>query len=435
MEVTIAEVSPLTRRITVVLPPEKVKPELEAGYRKLKGEIKLKGFRRGKVPQHILEKNYGPQVKAEVSEKLVQATYFDAVEQQKLDPVVHPDIKSHFFGDDNSFTYEAEVDIRPDFELKQYKGLEIEKPETTVSDDEVNEELQRLCKQMAPLRNVDDRSIALHDLAIVDFQGFHEGAPIKQVRGERVSMDIGSGRNGKEFEDKLIGLAKGDETSIEIDFPADNQNPLLAGKKVEFRITVRDIQERVLAEIDDEFAKDVGEEFSTLNELKDHIRGQKQQEKETALEGDISDRLMQKLVEMHDFEIPERLVRYEVEDYIKQAEENLKRSGLTLESAGLNREEMASHYKEAARKRVCGDFILKKISEQEKIKIDDNDINEGFNRIAQQYNMKLEEVKQYFQHRDDMLPFLNELLNEKILKFLRDEASFVPPAENGATAE
>lgn len=434
MEVTIEEISSLTRKLTIVLPPEKVRPELEAGYRKLKNEVRLKGFRRGKVPRHILEKNYSPQIKAEVSEKLVQATYFEAIEQQKLDPVVHPEIKRHSFGDDDSFTYEAEVDIRPDFELGQYKGIAIEKPETTVSDAEVTEELERLRKQMAPLRNVEGRGVAVNDLAIIDFQGFHDGEPIKQVRGEQVTMDVGSGRNGKEFEDKLIGLTKGEETSIEIDFPADNQNPLLAGKKIEFKIKLRDIQERVPAEIDDEFAKDVSEEFNTLDELKNQIRQQKQEEKEKALEGDISDRLMQKLVEGHDFDIPERLIQYEIEDYIKQAEENLKRSGLTLESAGLNRDEMGQHYREAAKKRVCGDFILKKISEQEGIKIDDDDINRGFGRIAEQYNMKVAEVKEYFKHRDDMLPFLNELLNEKILQFLRDEATFVAPAGHDASA-
>jgi len=440
MQITVNEVGGLTKKLKIVLPEEEVNKELDAGFRKVKNEANIKGFRRGKVPRHILEKTYGQQVRADVAEKLVQATYFDAIEKEKLDVVAHPEIKTPVFEDDGSFSYEAEVDTRPLFELNEYKGLEIAKQEVSVSDEEVSSEIERLRKEIAPLRNVEDRAAQVSDIVIVDFDGFHEGEKLEQVHGEDVNVDIGTGRHGQEFENKLVGMKKGENSSVEVDFTADSPNPVLAGKKVEFKIHVKDIKERVLPDLDDEFAKDVGEEFDSFAALEEHIRGQIIAQKEETQEGDISDRIMQKLVETNEFEVPSRLVQFEINEYIKQTEETLKRGGLTLESAGVNRAEAEERYRDTAVKRVRGDFILKKIAELEDIKVLDEDINEGFARIAKQYNMTIPEVQGYFKSRDDMLPFIGELLNEKILKFLRGESKYIElaaeqdnqPAENEA---
>jgi trigger factor len=426
MQVTVNEVGGLTKKLKIVLPKEEVTRELDAGFRKIKNDARIKGFRRGKVPRHILEQTYGHQVRAEVAEKLVQATYFDAVEKEKLDVVAHPEIKTPVFEEDGSFSYEAEVDTRPQFELQGYKGIEIEKEKITVTDAEIDSEIERLRREFAPLRSVEDRAAQEGDIVIVDFDGFHEGKHIKQVHGENVNVDVGTGRHGQEFENKLVGMKKGEDASVEVDFDADSPNPLMAGKTVEFKIKVNDIKERVMPKLDDEFAKDVGEEFDSLSALRQHINEKILAEKEQALEGDISDRIMQKLLVANQFEVPSRLVQHEINEYIKQTEETLQRGGLSLEAAGINRAEAEERYRETAVKRVRGDFVLKEIAEQEEIKVLDEDLNNGFARIAKQYNMTVPEVKGYFKSRDDMLPFISELLNEKILKFLRDEAKYVP---------
>jgi len=428
MQITINEVGGLTKKLKIVLPKEEVSKELDAGFQKVKNEAKIKGFRRGKVPRHILETTYGQQVRAEVAEKLVQETYFDAVEKEKLDVVAHPEIKSPVFEEDGSFSYEAEVDTRPQFELKQYKGLEIEKEEIAVSDEEIDSEIERMRKETAPLRSVEDRAAQVNDIAIVDFDGFHNGEKLEQVHGENVNIDIGTGRHGEEFENKLVGMKKGEESSLEVDFDADSPNPVMAGKKVEFKINVKDIKERVLPDLDDEFAKDMGDEFVTFDALRTHVSEKIFAKKDTALAGDLLDRIMHKLVEANEFEVPSRLVQYEINDYIKQTEESLKRGGLTLESAGINRAEAEERYRETAEKRVRGDFILKKIAEVEDIKVVEEDMNNGFARIAKQYNMTVPEVQGYFKNRDDMLPFIGEILNEKILNFLVQESTFIPMA-------
>lgn len=422
MQINVEDVSALTKKMTITLPEAQVAQELESAYRKLNSEVSLKGFRKGKVPRQVLEKNYRPKVEYDLAEKLIQDTYFDALEKSKIDAVVHPDIRERKFAENGTFVYTVEVDVRPQFELGEYKGLEIEQVALEVTDEEISQELETLRKQMAPLQSVEGRVIEKGHLAVVDFQGYHDGKAIKQVVGENYSVDVGSGQYGKEFEENLLGLKKGEEASQQIDFPANFANPILAGKKVEFKINVKDVKERVLPALDDEFAKEVGEEFATLEALKTHIREKKLQAKKDAQRGDLTDKLMKALIETHDFEIPPRLVAYEIEAMIKELESNLERQGVTLEAAGFNRDTLIEQYKLSAQARVKGDFLLKKVAEKEGLKLENADIDKGFKRISEQYNMPISEVKKYFSSRDDLLPFMAELLNEKILSFLLDAA-------------
>ncbi len=438
MQVTVENLSGLTRKMTIVLPPDLVSKKMEDAYKELGSEVSIKGFRKGKVPRQILEKNYKQKVQQEVGDKLVQETYFDALEEVKIDAVVHPEIRSANFDEAGSFTYEAEIDVRPEFELTAYKGVEVDHDQVVVSDLEVNEEIERIRREMAPLRTVEDRGAKETDIVIIDFKGYHEGEPLSQVGSENYTLDVGTGRNGKEFEELVIGLKKGEKTSKEIDFPPEFPNPVLAGNKIEFKITIKDIKERVLADLDDEFAKDVNEEFKNFEDLKKHIHENLLQKKQEMREGDLSDKIMMKILDSHDFEVPSRLVAFEVNELIKELENNLKAQGLTIESAGMKTEDLVKQYKESAEKRVKGDFILKAVAEKESIKLEDEDISKGFERIAEKYGMTVDEVKKYFKRREDLMPFMNELLTEKILKFLIAEAKInyvMPQPAEEAPAE
>ncbi len=427
MDVKVEKISELTRKVTITLPGDQVKVKLDEAFSKLQKESKMKGFRRGKVPRSVIVKSYKPQVEAEVGEKLVQESYFDIIEKQELDPVVHPEILEPSFNDDGTFTYVAQIDVRPAFELTDYKGIEVEKPDSTVEEAAVDFEISTMQREMAALKSVEERSAEMGDVVIVDYQGFHKGHSMKQVKNDDYTVDVGSGKMGQEFEAKLVGMNKGEEAQHEVDFPEKHPNPILAGKTIEFRIKLKDIKERVLAELDDEFAKDVNEQFKTLDELKDAIRERLQGDKASAADGELTDRIMQKLLEKNQFEVPDRLVRFEVEEMIKQTEQQLEKSGMNLESAGMNRQELEKNNRAVAVKRVAGDFILKKIAEVEEIKVNDEDLERSFKKIGDQYNMSVAKVKEFFQNRDDLLPLMNEVLNEKVLKFLRDEASLVEP--------
>jgi len=429
MDIAVENISELTRKLTITLPSEDVSKALDKAYNTLKKEVHIKGFRRGKVPRTILEKNYRDQVRADVGEKLVQETYFDAVEKEGLDPVVHPEIVEHSFTDEGTFSYIAMVDVKPVFELSEYKGLEVEKPATDVSRSEVDEKLEELRRSHAVLKSADeDHGIEDDDLVVVDFQGFHNGKAMKEVHNTDYSIDVGQHRLGEEFESKLLGLKKGEKTLYEIEFPGDYPNPVLGGKTVEFKVDVKDIKVRIKPELDDEFAKDINPDHASLDDLRKEIEADLKKAKEEAMAGELDDRIMQKLIELNAFEVPERLVMYEVQEMVKQTEEHLKRSNMTMESAGIKLEDLVKNNKPVAEKRVRGDFLLKKVAEVEEIKLADEDIERGYKRIADEYNMTVAEVKSYFKRREEVLPFIAELLNEKILQFLRDNAKFIEAA-------
>ena len=435
MDVKVEEISALTKKITVTIPSETVQPMLNKAYDKLKKEVKMKGFRRGKVPRNVIIKNYKGQVEGETGETLVQENYFAAVEKEGIDPIVHPDVKEVNYKEDGSFTFVAEVDVRPEFELGEYKGLEIEKEEVVVTDEEIQLELETLQKENAPLQEVTDRAVQNEDVVVVDFQGYHEGTEMAQVKNDDYSVDVGSGNMGADFEEKLVGMKVGEEGSHEVDFPETHPNPMLKNKKVEFRINVKKIQERVLADLDDEFAKDVGEDADTLDALKASITEKITKQREETAQGVLTDRMMQKLLENHTFDVPKRLVAFEIEQMIKQTEQQFEQGGMSLEAAGLSKETLAQQNEPVAEKRVRGDFILKKIAEAEEIKVEDEDMERGFKRIGDMYNMPVAKVKEFFQSRDDLLPFMNELLNEKILGWLREQAIFVDAPEVPAETE
>jgi len=429
MDIAVENVSELTRKLTITLPSEDVSKALDKAYNKLKKDVHIKGFRRGKVPRTVLEKNYRDQVRAEVGEKLVQETYFDAVEKEGLDTVVHPEIVEHSFTDEGTFSYIAMVDVKPVFELSEYKGLEVEKPATDVSESEVDEKLEELRRGQAALKSADEEhGIEDDDLVVVDFQGFHNGKAMKEVHNTDYSIDVGQHRLGEEFESKLLGLKKGEKTLYEIDFPGDYPNPVLGGKTVEFKVDIKDVKVRIKPELDDEFAKDINPDHETLDDLRKEIKADLKKAKEDTMAGELDDRIMQKLIELNEFDVPERLVMYEVQEMVKQTEEHLKRSNLTMESAGIKLEDLIENNKPVAEKRVRGDFLLKKVAEVEEIKLGDEDIERGYQRIAGEYNMTVAEVKSYFKRREEVLPFINELLNEKILQFLRDNAKFIEAA-------
>lgn len=433
MDIAVEQVADLTRKLTITLPPEVVKLNLDKAYARANRELSLKGFRRGRIPRQVLQQHFGPQIENEVGEQLVQESYFNATEQEKLDTVVHPEIHEQRFNEDGSFTYVAMVDVKPVFELGQYKGLEIELPPLSVSDLEIDLELQRIRRRQAAVQSAPEgHAIAMDDLVTVDFQGFHDGKAMKAVHSENYLVDMGTNRLGEDFEKKLLGLHQGEKTLYEVDFPAKYPNPLLAGRKVEFKVDVKEVKVRVMPDLDDELAKDVDENYKSLDDLKNAIRADLTKAREVARQGDLDDKIMSRLVEQSSFSVPKRLVNYELQEILKQMEADLKLSGLTFETAGLDLKELVERNRGFAEQRVKGDFILKRIAEVEGIKLGNEDLERGYQRIADQYNMGIEEVKSYFKRREELLPMMHELHNEKVLNFLREQTKVIDKAPEAA---
>jgi trigger factor len=434
MQVSVEETSSLGRSLSVVIEEKNVQKRLNKAFNKLNNEVSMKGFRKGKIPRKVLEQSYGEQVYNEVADQLIQDTYFDALEETKLDAVVHPDVRDFKFEDDGTFSYVAEIDVKPEFELGEYKGLEVEMPVIVIDDKDIDGKLESLRREHAMLGTVEDRPAAMDDVVSVDFVAYKDGELMDNVKGVDYSVDIGSGRNGIEFEKQIIGLSTGEEATRTIEFPVDFGNQLLAGNTIDFEIKVNNIKGRTFADLDDDFAQEISADFKTLDDLKADIKKNFEIEREKARRGDLVDVVMLKLLENHEFDIPERLVAHEVSQHLKELEDSLEKQNMTLETAGLTREKLIEDYKDDATKRVKGDFILKKIADKEGIKVEDADITAGFERIAAQYSMTVDDVKKYFARREDLLPFMHEILNEKIVEFLSNASKikYIEKAEKEA---
>ena len=434
MQVSVEETSSLGRSLSVVIEEKDVQKRLNKAFNKLNNEVSMKGFRKGKIPRKVLEQSYGEQVYNEVADQLIQDTYFDALEETNLDAVVHPDVRDFKFEDEGTFSYVAEIDVKPEFELGEYKGLEVEMPVTVIDDKDIEEKLESLRREHAMLGTVEDRPAAMDDVVSIDFIAYKDGELMDNVKGVDYSVDIGSGRNGIEFEKQIIGLSTGEEVTKTIEFPVDFGNQLLAGNTIDFEIKVNNIKGRTFADLDDDFAQEISADFKTLDDLKADIRKNIEVEREKARRGDLVDVVMLKLLENHEFDIPERLVAHEVSQHLKELEDSLEKQNMTLETAGLTREKLIEDYKDDATKRVKGDFILKKIADKEGIKVEDADITAGFERIAAQYSMTVDDVKKYFARREDLLPFMHEILNEKIVEFLSNASKikYIEKAEKEA---
>ena len=423
MQVSVEEISSLGRSLSVVIEEKDVQKRLNKAFNKLNNEVSMKGFRKGKIPRKVLEQSYGEKVHNEVADQLIQDTYFDALEETSLEAVVHPDVREFKFEDEGTFSYVAEIDVKPEFELGEYKGLDVEMPVIVIDEKEIEAKLESMRRENAMLGTVEDRPAAMDDVVSIDFIAYKDGALMDNVEGADYAVDIGSGRNGIEFEEQIVGLSIGEEATRTIEFPVEFGNQLLAGNTIDFQIKVNNIKGRTFADLDDDFAQEISADFKTLDDFKADIKKNIKVEHEKARRGDLVDVVMLKLLENHDFDIPERLVAHEVSQHLKEIEDSLEKQNMTLETAGLTREKLIEDYKDDATKRVKGDFILKKIADKEGIKVEDVDITAGFERIAAQYSMTVDDVKKYFARREDLLPFMHEILNEKIVEFLSNAST------------
>jgi trigger factor len=240
MEFVVENLSDLTGKLPITLPQDTVGPALEMAYAKINKEVKLKGVRRGKIPRSVLEKNFAEQVQAVVGEKLVQESYFDAVEKEKLDPVVHPEITEHKFNEDGTFVFVAMVDIKPVFDMKEYKGLEIEKPVLTVTDEEIDNELKLLQRHQAALQTAEEgHAIAMDDVAVVDLPGIPRRQAHERSAQRKLQRGYRHATSGQDFEEKLLGLKKGDKTLYEITFPPTIPIPCSPARTSNSRSTSR----------------------------------------------------------------------------------------------------------------------------------------------------------------------------------------------------
>ncbi len=362
---------------------------LDKAFIKNSKYFKVPGFRNGKVPRGIVEKVYGEGVLYEsVIEDTVDDTYRKAVEENNLEVVSKPEMDVKQIGKDKDFIYTVSLYVKPEATVSKYKGLEIEKVDSKVTKKDVDEELEVMRNKNANIVSVDNRDLKENDISTIDFEGFVDGVAFEGGKGENFELTIGSGQFIPGFEDQLIGMKIGEEREIQVTFPTEYHAENLAGKPATFKVKLISIKEKVLPELDDEFAKDVSE-FETLEDYKKDLKEKVKERKEHQATHERESKAIEKLVENVVVDIPSAMIDSEVEQMVQQFSQNLAYQGMTLEQylgyTNTTSEDFKTSLKPNAEKDVKLKLALEFIAKEEKIEVTDDEINEKIEELSKQY--------------------------------------------------
>jgi trigger factor len=436
MKTNVEEISPVKKKLIVEVDSTEVDNMLQTAYKKVGKKAKIPGFRPGKAPKKILERYFADQVHEDVTRDIISNTFPKALQESDMYPLGTPLLEKDTLKAGEGFTYTAIMEVRPEIQVKDYLGVEIEKEESAVSDETVHERLEQIRKAHGKLNAIEeDRPVKDGDHVVLEYEGFENDSPIEGIKANNFMLHVGSNDFHPGFESALIGLKKGDRGEVDVDFEDTYYHEKLAGKKVHFTFQINDVKEMVLPELDDAFAKNFGDEFQDIQTLESRVREMVTAEEQKRIETGLKRRLMQGIAEKCEFDLPEVLVNSEIDGALSRVRENLIRSGSSLEKAGLSEEKLRKDFREDAEKRVKEMLILGEIANLEDISIDDEELANGIAGIAQSMGQPVESIKQYYEARGLMDSLRETLMEEKTLNYLVEHAKILPKETENATPD
>ncbi|MEG6572372.1 trigger factor [[Clostridium] cellulosi] len=411
---------------------DKFAEAVDKAFKKNAKRINVPGFRKGKAPRSVIEKLYGEGIFYEDAvNSLYPQAYEEAVKEAGIEPVDRADIEVVDISKEKGVTFKAKVTVKPDVELGEYKGLKAVKKVYTVSDDEVNHELEHVRERNARIITVEDRAAQKGDIAVIDYEGFLDGKPFKGGKAEKQELELGSGTFIPGFEDQIIGHKIGENFEINVTFPENYHSKELAGKPAVFKIVLHELKVRELPELDDEFAKDVSE-FDTLDEYKADIKKRIQEAKDKRSETEVEDALVEQIIGSMKAEIPEVMFERAIDNMVNDFNYRLQMQGMNLKTylhyAGMEMDEFRKTFREQAERQVKMRLALEKIVANEKFEVTDEDLDAEYKKLAGQYGIDAEKIKNII-NADDLK---KDIAVNKAIDFVRDNAVIT---EEAATEE
>lgn len=410
------KVEQLEEKNMVKLVIEATAEEFEAGlntaYNKSKSKINVPGFRKGKAPRKIIEQLYGQEVFFEdAANAIIPDAYAKACIESELDIVSQPKISVTQLEKGKPFVFEAEVAVRPEVELGNYKGVEVSKIDTEATDADVEEEIKKVAEQNSRTITVEDRAVKDGDMTVIDFEGFIDGEAFEGGKGENYPLTIGSHSFIDNFEDQIIGMNIGDEKEINVTFPEDYHAEELKGKPATFKVSVKEIKEKQLPDIDDDFAQDVSD-FDTLDEYKADLKKKIAERKEAEAKKQKETEAIEKIVADSKMDIPQAMIDTQVTRMAEDFAQRLQQQGLSLEMyfkyTGLTAEKILDDMKPEAVKRIQNSLVLEAVAKAENIQVSDDEFNAELSKMAEMYKMEVDKIKEFMgeseekQMRDDI---------------------------------
>lgn len=385
----------VTLKITV--DNNKFEAAVNKAYNKSKGKYNIPGFRKGKAPRIVIETQYGKGIfYNDAIEVLFPEVYPEAIKELDIDPIDNPDLDIEEISKDNGLVMVLNVEVKPEFELGNYKGIEVAKVENTVSDENVEAKLQEMVEKNARLVSVEDKALEDGDTAIIDFEGFDNGVAFDGGKGENYNLVISSNTFIPGFEEQLVGKKAGEEVEVNVTFPEEYHSEDLAGKPVVFNVKVNDVKVKELSALDDEFAKDTSE-FDTLDELKADVRAKLEEEAKNKADAEIRNSVVEKVAENTEIEIPEVMVEHQIDNMLNELNYQLQYQGFglqqLLEMTGRTMEELREERKEDAKKLVKSSLVLEAITKAEGIEATEEEFKAELEKMASAYNMEVEKIE------------------------------------------
>ena len=387
-------------KLTIEVPAEEVEKALQAAYLKERGKISLPGFRKGRVPRQMIEKMYGPEVfYDEAANRMISEAYAKAYDECELELVSQPKIEITQLEKGKEFIFTAEVAVKPEVKLGEYKGLKVDKVSTRVTQKEVDEEIDKERERNARTIDVTDRAVQDKDQITLDFEGFVDGVAFEGGKASDYPLTIGSGAFIPGFEDQLIGANIDEEKEINVTFPEEYQAKELAGKAAVFKCTVHSIKAKELPELDDEFVSDVSEKSETVDAYKAEVKAKIKERKENEGKQKREDQSVEQAVANAEMDIPEAMISFQSRQMVDDFARRIMQQGMTMEQyfqfTGLSEEKMMEEFKPEAEKRIRTRLTLEAIVAAENIEVSEERLDEALQKMADSYKMEVDKLKEY----------------------------------------
>ncbi|MFH4904421.1 trigger factor [Staphylococcus cohnii] len=422
--------------LSVTVPAEKVDKAIDQAFKKVVKQINVPGFRKGKVPRQIFEQRFGVEaLYQDAVDILLPEAYGEAIDETGIKPVDQPEINVTSIEKGEDMTFEANVVVEPEVELGDYKGLEIEKQDTELTEEEVQESIDHQLGHLAEMVVKEDGAVENGDTVNIDFDGYVDGEQFEGGQAEGYDLEIGSGSFIPGFEEQLVGAKAGEEKDVNVTFPEEYHAEELAGKEATFKTKVNEIKYKDVPELNDEIANELDAEANSVDEYKENVRKRLAEQKATDAENTQKEEAINKATNNTTIDVPEAMIKTELDRMVQEFGQRMQQQGLNLETyfqiSGQDESQLREQMKDDAEERVKTNLTLTAIADAEEVEVSDADIDKELEKMSEQFNISVEDIKQTLGSTDIVK---NDVRIQKVIDMLVEEAKLVEPSKDDSEA-
>jgi trigger factor len=433
--VKMEELSPVKKKLSLEIPWSEVKNELNAVYREVGKKAKIKGFRPGKIPRNVLETYYKEQAEEETATNIVNKYYWQTLEDKGIVAVSRPEINQEGLKEDTAFSFSASFETEPEFEPKGYKGIELEKEKIQVTDSDMEKRFDEIRQMFATMEEIkDDRPAVKGDFVVIDFAGSLNGELSKELKADDYYLEIGSQKFVPGFEEQLIGMKNEETKSINVVFPVNYHEKKFAGKEIIFNVTLKNIKEKKLPEIDENFIKNF-DRYNSIEDLKTDVRKTLEEKFQGLAETNLQNNITEVLIKENDFEVPPSLLERQIFYMMADTQKRMISAGMDEKNAIELSFKMHDKFKDDAVKIVKSFLLLKKIAKKESFIVEENDIEKYIQELAAQYGRDYESFRTMYDNEERKDSLKMELMQKKVFDFIEQNANIKVVEKNGVDVE